>query len=519
MAAGYWKKLSVLTILVTIITILYYKNLSQRSDRYYLREVGPSKMSDKELYSNLPMDTGTTTEAGSIDISHHKRRKITSSVNSNQINILSYSTRRLKETKDESEATVGYVLADDYWEQQNSGCRNLQSLQCWAAKLNMKVVEPFIVNSVPRTLPTSANTDWLRHSRMFDMDQWNKESVKLNHSELVHWEDFLAKAHRNVITVEFEYAYSKDVQRKQRELKTNPTQEIEFECEPHKGWPKATQVAFLKSHNFTIVRKVCLNFEHGKFLTQNEFRNTIIGEYSPDEVTIIFKQWRGLGIVGRILVKATGCVNTGIQENMQPNHRVFDDARKYASMYLTGNLSKPYTLPTLSSLDPNVPSQEYIAVMARLEKSKLSFNKRPGIVPYCFEQTLKYTRKLVEDSGIGRTFLSIDIGKFGSNSFKNTGDSSDLHKEFEKFFKSLYGGRITIKEWERTFQDVTHTDDSGYIALLQKVIVTQAKCVIFVGGGAFQKHALNLYQSLHPKREWCIHVVNECTTDKNLPMD
>ena len=519
MAAGFWKKLSVLTTLVVIITILNYNNLSRQSDRYYLREVGPSKMSDKELYSNLPLDTGTATEAVSVDVNHHKGREILNSVNSNQINVLSYSTRRLKETKTENEAMGGYVLADDYWEQQNSGCRNLQSLQCWAAKLKMKVVEPFIVNSVLRTLPTSANTAWLRYSSMFDMDEWNKESVKLNHSELVHWEDFLAKAHQNVITVEFEYAYSKDVQRKQRELKTNPTQKIEIECEPHTGWPKATQAAFLKSHNFTIVRIVCLNFEYGKFLTPSEFRDMIIGEYSPDEVTIIFRQWRGLGIVGRILVKDTGCVNTGIQEKMQPSHRVFNDARNYASVYLTGNLSKQYTLPTFSLLEPNVPSQEYIAVMGRLEKSKLSFNKRPGIVPYCFEQTIKYTRKLAEDIGVGRTFLSVDIGKFGSNSFKNTGDSSDLHKEFEKFFKSLYGGQVTINEWERTFQDVAHTDDSGYIALLQKVIVVRAKCVIFVGGGAFQKHALNIYRSLHPKHEWCIHIVNECTTDKNLPMD
>lgn len=520
MAAGFWKKLSVLTFLVIIITVLNYNNLSRQSETYYLREVGPSKMSDKELFGNVLTNAKTTGSLDSYaDVNHHNiRQEIPSKFIRSPAKFLSYSRRQLKESKTGKEEMSGFVLADDYWEQQNSGCRNLQSLQCWAATLNMKVVEPFIANSVLHTLPTSANSAWLRYSTMFDMNGWNRDSVKLNHSELVHWEDFLTEAHRKVITVEFQYAYSKDVQRKQRELKADPTQRIQIECEPHIGWPKTTQLAFLKSRNFTIVRKVCLNFEYGKFLTLTEFKDTILGDYSPDEVIIIFKQWRGLGVVGRILVKDSGCGNTGIQETMWPSQRLFDDATKYAAAYLTRNLSK-YTLPTSKSLKTRVPSNEYIAVMARLEKSKLSFNKRPGIVPYCLEQTLKYTRKLVENSGIDSTFLSIDIGKFGSNSFKNTGDSSDLHKEFEKFFKSFYGGNVKINEWEQTFQDVAHTDDSGYVALLQKTIVVQAKCVIFVGGGAFQKHALNLYRSLHPKEEWCIHIVKECTIDKNLPMN
>ena len=512
MAAEFWRKLLVSTTFVFTTILLNYGNLS-RSDTY-LREVGPSKMTDKELLT-------TTLEERVIEgakvarslSSDHTRQEINQRISSNRTNVL---TRQLKELRRQAEAIGGYVLADDYWEQQNSGCRNLQSLQCWATKLNMNVVEPFLVNSVLHTLPSSAIPNWLRYSQMFDMSDWNRESVKLNHSILVPWVEFLAKARRRVITVEFQYAYSKDVHRKQAQLKANPKQQVKIECEPQVGWPKSGQIALLKSHNFTIVRKVCLNFEYGKYLSLREFRDSILGDYLPNEVTIIFRQWRGLGIVGRILVKDSGCVNTGIQENMHPSQRLYDDASKYVSTYLSSNQSK-YTLPLSASLQSS--SGGYIAVMARLEKSKLSFNKREGIVPFCLEQTLKYTRRLVEDSDIGTTFLSVDIGKYGSNSFRNTGDSSNLHEEFVKFFMNFYGGKLTIHEWERTFEDVAHTEDSGYIALLQKMIVVQAKCVIFVGGGAFQKHALNLYQSLRPKGEWCIRIIKECTTDKNLPMD
>jgi hypothetical protein len=514
MAAKFWRKLLILTAFVFTIILLNYDNL-RRSDAH-LREVGPSKMTDKELLTaTLEQKIIEASEVARSLSSDHGRQEIhQKSLHRARANVLKRQLRELK--RPATEPVGGYVLADDYWEQQNSGCRNLQSLQCWAAKLNMKVVEPFLVNSVLHTLPSSAAPNWLKYSQMYDMSDWNRESVRLNHSTLVPWEEFLVKAQRRVISVEFQYAYSKDVHRKQAELKENPRQQVKIKCEPHAGWPKSGQTALLGVHNFTIVRKVCLNFEYGKYLTLREFRNAILGDYSPNEVTVIFRQWRGLGIVGRILVKDSGCVNTGIQENMRPSQRLYHDANKYVSTYLSSNHSK-YALPLSASLAHS--GGEYIAVMARLEKSKLSFNKRKGIVPFCLEQTIKYTRKLVEESGIEMTFLSIDIGKYGSNSFRNTGDSSNLLEEFAKFFTNFYGGKLTIHEWERTFEDIGHTEDSGYIALLQKMIVVQAKCVIFVGGGAFQKHALNLYQSSRPKGEWCIRIIKECTTDKNLPMD
>ena len=517
MAAEFWRKLLILSAFVFTTIVLNYGNLSRSNT--HLREVGPSKMTDKELLTTTIIETAIeAAEVAKSLSSDHRRQEIHQRASSkNRANVLKRQLTELK--RPATEGVGGYVLADDYWEQQNSGCRNLQSLQCWAAKLDMKVVEPFLVNSVVRTLPSSATPKWLRYSQMFDMSDWNRESTRLNHSTLVPWDEFLVKAPRRVISVEFKYAYSKDVHKKQAELKANPKQlQVKIECEPQTGWPKSGQIAMLESHNFTIVRKVCLNFEYGKYLSLREFRDAILGDYSPNEVTVIFRQWRGLGIVGRILVKDSGCVNTGIQENMRPSQRLYHDANKYVSTYLSSNHSK-YSLPLSASLQQSSTGGGYIAVMARLEKSKLSFNKREGIVPFCLEQTIKYTRKLVEESGIGTTFLSIDIGKYGSNSFRNTGDSSDLREEFAKFFMNFYGGKLTIHEWERTFEDTSHTNDSGYIALLQKMITVQAKCVIFVGGGAFQKHALNLYQSSRPKEEWCIRIIKECTTDKNLPMD
>ena len=68
-----------------------------------------------------------------------------------------------------------------------------------------------------------------------------------------------------------------------------------------------------------------------------------------------------------------------------------------------------------------------------------------------------------------------------------------------------------MHEWEKTFERVAHSTDSGYIAMLQQVIVTRAKCILFVGGGTFQRHAYNLYRQLNPENQ-CVRILEKCTS-------
>ena len=401
-----------------------------------------------------------------------------------------------------------YVLAESYWEQQTSGCRNLQNLQCWAGKYGMRVVEPFVEKSVLHTPFVTMKPSALKFSHMFDLECWNMESSKLGNSKLVQWNMFVQQAPRDLIVVQVNYNSASDNNNKTRLSQNSSKPRYLQGCPNIKNWPNDKQMTTLTKLKFNIVRRVCINFEYKDSLTLDEFHNVIFGEYGDKSASVLFRQWRGLG-TGRILVKKGGCSNTGIQENMQVSKRVIRDAESYTHKYLSSRQDG----------DTHTTRNEsaYIAIIARLEKSKITFQRREGIIPFCFEQLLSYHSKVVRASSLSRTFLAIDIGKYGSHSFRNTGDSSDLDEEFRKFFRKLYGNELSISDWEGTFEDVSHTTDPGYIALLQKVIATKADCIIFVGGGSFQKHALKLYQSNHQLENWCIHIVKECTLEKSLP--
>ena len=406
-------------------------------------------------------------------------------------------------------ATRGYMLADDYWEQQSSGSRNLQLLQCWAGHLNLSVVEPFTQDSSLRTYLMSLHPvnkqgqPELRFSDLFNLQTWNRENKALGHAVLDRWEDFLIHSPKDVITVQFKYAYVDEVHQNRKRLQQNPSQSLQssvrYKTGCTRGWPRENQILFLRSEHYRIVRTVCFNFEYGDFLTADDFNKHIYDRFAPENTTVVFKQWRGTGGIGRVLIKDSPCHNSFVQEHIVPSQRLIAETKLYTEKYLAGS------------------STTYIAIMARLEKSKITM-RRDGIVSYCLDKTISYWEQLKSDSGIDTTFLSIDIGKYGSNSFRNTGDRSDLSTEFRKFFTRLYNNSLTIPSWEHTFEDVSHGTDAGYIALLQKTIVTRAKCVIFVGGGSFQKHALNLYRTLHPRQDHCIRIVNECTLPKNLPL-
>ena len=391
-------------------------------------------------------------------------------------------------------AVRGYILAEDYWEQQTAASRSLQDLQCWAAKLGLSVVEPFIHKSQLKSSifgpHPKKGEQVIKFGDLFSLEVWNRYSVEQKHAVLVPWEDFIQVAPKNVIVANFLY---KD-KNNQQLPKQDPSSSERYKTGCPTAWPNAGMYSQLKTNHFTVIRKVCFNFLYRDRLTAVKFINHLYGDYSPDNVTVIFHQWRG---TERARIKDSGCHSTPIQEHAEPSPRVVRDAGSYTQKYLKGG--------------------KYIAIMARLEKTKITIPKK-GIIPFCFQQIIKYWNNTRTESGIETTFLSIDIGKYGSNSFYNTGDGSNLHEEFGKFTRQLYGESFSITKWENTFEDASHTTNAGYIALLQKAVVTGASCVIFVGGGSFQKHALHLYRMLHENEEPCIKIITECTTRSSLSL-
>lgn len=399
-----------------------------------------------------------------------------------------------------SSQSRGYVLAVDYWEQQTSGSRNLQNLQCWAAQHNLSVVEPAMVGSVLKTplndCPVSKGF-WFRD--LFDLATWNRLSSRSSHSELVAWDYFLSSAPRDVILVSFKHAYPNEIKQSLKMLNSKqvpplPSERIKQGCTTN--WNSAKE--FFDRNHFHVVREVCFNFDYGDRLSNDQFKSYLYGHLSPASSTVVFRQWRGTGPPARVLIHDVKCGNTHIQEEVGPSQRLLLTAAKYQQQFLGGG--------------------PYIAIMARMEKVKSYLKKRKKGLPslgQCFSKLLSAWRDIKHQSGLNATLLAIDMGKYGSNSIHDGGRGSELNTEFEKFFRSLYGPGLSMDQWEESFEGVAHTTDSGHVALLQKVLVVQAKCVVFIGGGSFQKHAQTLYLEAHPT-EQCIKIIHECTPVKNL---
>ena len=399
-------------------------------------------------------------------------------------------------SKLESPITKGYVLAVNYYEQQSMGSRNLFQLQCWARQLGLAVVKPVMKDSFLLTpLDQHQQQTFLKFEDSFDLNEWTLQSSISQFAPLVEWSEFLSNAPRNVILVSYNYPSVSVLKTRQKAgepvLQDHIGERYKSGCSSK--WPTSSQLSFLGSNGFHVVRTVCFNFYFGDQLTIDEFNTHLLGEHRASNVTIIMDMWRGLGTGQRVLIKDTCFTTYPINEHIKLSSRLLGDASRYIEAHLGG--------------------QPFIAVMGRLEMTLLTVHKKDQpIVPYCLKEIVSELELFKKDTGLSATFLSIDIGKYGSKKWRARVDP-DLRHDFSSLVQNIYGPSASISSWERTFEDIAMTKDAGYIGLLQKAIVTQAKCVLFVGGGAFQRHALHLYRQLHTrKEEQCLRVVNSCTS-------
>ena len=386
------------------------------------------------------------------------------------------------------------MLALNYTEQQTAGSRNLHGLQCWAGLYNLFVVEPTISNSVPITTLSLPNFDkQLKFSDFFDISEWNKLSSSEKHAQLVSWENFILFAPRDVILVNIHYLGHEDVDENLKELgnRISPFQRSSEGCVSN--WTSVKQ--FLHNHQFNVVRQVCFNFAYGDSLSFQEFKSRLYGNTTLSSCTVVFDEWRDIGKKRLFLANSPiGNVKTHLLM-VGPSQKLLLYAQNYRQKYLGG--------------DP------YIALHVRMEKVQIYLSKREHGIMFlktCFTRLLKVWNEIKAQFGFSNTLLAVDMGRFGSNTLMERGNITveHLNSRFEKFFRQLYGGTRSVKEWEDSFENVLNTTDAGYVAALQKTLVATADCVVFMGGGSFQRHALSLYLRNHSGDGQCIREIEGC---------
>ena len=392
----------------------------------------------------------------------------------------------------------GFVMAMDYFEQQTSAARNMQSLQCWAAENDLSVVEPAVVGSFfEAPLGNETPIEFWFHD-LYDLAEWNRDSYEWGYSKLVRWADFLKSAPRDVILVDFKHIYPRDLVKDQA---MKPVSQRKLRnSHPMRLWEGCTTEFFdsteakLKRHNFTVVQHICFNFGFGDPVTRMKFLTHIYGRRLPSQTTVVFSQWKGITArSSRVFIQESDCdISLLSTPGIGPSKKLLNHVREYQRRYIgTG---------------------PYLAVVVRIEKVHLLMNRKAvshKFIGHCFKTLLSVLRGMRSRLGTSRSVLAIDMGKYGSNTFRNTSKEPYVERYFQSFFSGMFGDEFTVNEWEESFSNVTGTTDSGYTAALQKWLAVRASCLLFMGGGSFQRHIYSLHAGRSGKD--CIVVIRECT--------
>lgn len=373
----------------------------------------------------------------------------------------------------------GYVLSLQYADQHSNALYRLLSLQCWAGGLNMSVVEPFVTGTGLGLAKPSGNTNQspLLLSSVYDLHHWNGKVLQIpnsSHSALVRWSHFLAKAPRKLVLIEVLY---------------------HGEREPCTFENFTRWTAYLQGEGFVVTRRTCVRLVPFRPILEEDFNSQLFPDGDHDQVTLLFNNWKGIKHDTRryhnVGLSNSRCtIGAGYDWAAEPSTAVYDCANWYMREHL--------------------PKTGYVSLMLRTEI--LALHGLGERFDTCLSQTVKAWKAVTSEVNSTNTFITADIGTFGSHS----GVSEHMEKQRKDFLasviKTLTSKTALENSTERYHLLVNHagTKNPTFISLVDKVIAVRARCFILVGAGRFQKHAAALYRKQHQGENECIIWYNVC---------
>ena len=173
---------------------------------------------------------------------------------------------------------------------------------------------------------------------------------------------------------------------------------------------------------------------------------------------------------------------------LAPSQSIVADADRYIQKYLNG--------------------LHYISIMIRMEKvfirSSVPTENQPTVAKLCLDNILERLTKIKKETGIEHVFLTLDVGHYGSNIFREhiTEGRKSVQQYIENFMSTIFKRNTTISEWEKRFASISGRKNPGYISVLQKEIAAKGDVLVLVGGDStYQTSARNRYNKLHSMRK------------------
>ena len=395
-----------------------------------------------------------------------------------------------------SSGSKGFVLANNYFEQQTGAAMNLLTLSKWAKTVGVFPVEPFVKNSLLHNHLSTNNVIKLKRALhfhdYFDIDLWNEMCLNVSAMPLISWNTFTSNNSGKFILALSIGEETSKLAFVNDEIMNEAVCKESFPDYESKLQYYITKIVGL---DMEIVRRVCISFNDHQPIHIDTFSSIIYGDQDPSDVVVWFNTWRGIMGNRRIKIiehEYTRKVET--VEMLDSSQRIIDDSKKYIKDILQSDIGK------------------YVAISFRAVKRVKRFYLKEKKDPMEFLHpcilNLQKTISLITNNTSG-VFLAQDLGRFGDvvDIKYLTDDMITAIKN--ELFQRIYNGELTTEKWEQQFIDITGgITDSGYIAAVQSEILKHSKCLVMFGGDSnFQRRVLYRYKQGRTNSDTCIHEV------------
>ena len=369
----------------------------------------------------------------------------------------------------------GYILSLSFSDQITDATgTNLRSLLCLAKRMGgVRVVEPFIYGS---QLGLNVSANWTRELRMtdiFDYSVWKQKTPFKKYGDFVPFQTFMANAPRKLVVVQYCTGLSI--------------------CRPcgHEDIISKGRI-FCELNGFQLAGHECLTYDRERVLSVSSIETQLYSNYSKSEVVLMFDLYGGIlnqpGPGYRLYAKECGRYQTRDFSALAPSQSIAADADRYIQKYLKG--------------------LHYISIMIRIEfifsKTNTPAKNRPTVAKSCLDNILKRLTKIKKETGIEDVFLTLDVGHYGSDGFRNsiTEEMKLVDRHIENFMSTIFKRNTTINEWEMEFTSTSGIKHPGYISVLQKEIAAKGDILVLVGpDSTYQRSAKVRYEKLHSMRK------------------
>ena len=302
---------------------------------------------------------------------------------------------------------------------------------------------------------------------LMDIDLWNNQMTdKFGYKSMATWETFLKEAPRVLIIPCITYRDAANLHVPPAGF--NVSQDCPSSCGI--GHNKAA-LSFLRKHGFNIVYTPCFNFANiANVMATDDFMYRVLGKFRNQKVTVLIRDFRGFFGLYRLPV-VSPCGLTQFKPNItfHPSRRILKDT----DAYITNAIN----------------ATTYVGVLIRIERLVHLHHD----INKCASELGAVIDSLQGEFPGAKTFLGMDVGTFGSRGAKQ----EYMVAHGRTFMNIIFKGGWTFKEWDASFTKYVSSTNAGYVANFQRSMVSQASCLVLVGGGSFQLAAKKYYDDFH----------------------